>query len=55
MNNWTLNLYGMEIKGKIFSVIYRGEAYSISYEADKENFDAHIGQFEEMVETFRFL
>ena len=55
MNNWTLNLYGMEIKGKSFSVIYRGEAYSISYEADKENFDAHIGQFEEMVETFRFL
>ena len=55
MNNWTLNLYGTEIKGKSVTAIHRGDAYSISYEADKENFDAHIGQFEEMVETFRFL
>jgi len=55
MNNWTLNLYGMEIKGKSVSAIHRGEAYSISYEADKKNFDEHIGQFEEMIKTFKFL
>ena len=55
MNNWTLNLYGTEIKGKSVTAIHRGDAYSISYEADKKNFDDHIGQFEEMVKTFKFL
>ena len=55
LSDWTIKIFGTEIKGKSILVIHRGEAYSISYEADEKNFDGHIGQFEEMVKTFKFL
>ena len=55
LSNWSVKIFGTEIKGKSILVIHRGDAYSISYEADKKNFDEHIGQFEEMVKTFKFL
>jgi hypothetical protein len=55
LSDWSVKIFGTEIKGKSILVIHRGDAYSISYEADKKNFDEHIGQFEEMVKTFKFL
>jgi len=55
LSDWSVKIFGTEIMGKSILVIHRGEAYSISYEADKKNYDEHIGQFEEMVKTFKFL
>ena len=34
---------------------YGGEAYHVSYETEPERYGEHIGQFEEVLSTFRFL
>lgn len=54
---YTLDLIPMDVKLKAKSIVveHKDEGYTITFISTEENFDGHVLEFDEIMETFRFL
>jgi len=50
----TLDL-GIMLKSKQYLIEHRGEVFVVTYNTAEKNFDKHLDQFEEIMDTFKFL